>query len=196
MSVATANSVPSVQDTLASANDLLASHHALLTRLRAEQQNRLHDLRSIPWDSIPSLGSGSSTSKAENDAGPSRSPSHSPTLSINTLREPHDLLNFPMIPSPSPSPAHSTSSSLPSSPRLGVSQLPPKPKAYRSDLPPAKRARVARYTNYIPEEETIRNDYSQRYVDGGEWPQNWVLGADPDKRFEEYVSSHNLKLEI
>lgn len=56
---------------------------------------------------------------------------------------------------------------------------------FRADLPPAKRARVARYKNYVPEEETIRNDYSQRYVDGGEWPQNWVLGADPEHRFEE-----------
>ncbi|KAJ7490506.1 hypothetical protein FB451DRAFT_1361362 [Mycena latifolia] len=50
----------------------------------------------------------------------------------------------------------------------------------RADSPPAKRALVARYKNYVPEEETIRNDYSQRYVDGREWPQNWVLGADPD----------------
>lgn len=55
----------------------------------------------------------------------------------------------------------------------------------RPDLPPAKRARVQRYKNYVPEEETIRNDYSQRYVDGGEWPQNWVQGAEPERRFEE-----------
>jgi mRNA (2'-O-methyladenosine-N6-)-methyltransferase len=46
--------------------------------------------------------------------------------------------------------------------------------------------------NYVPEEETIRNDYSQRYVDTGEWPQNWVLGADPDKRFEEYPKQQRL----
>jgi len=64
----------------------------------------------------------------------------------------------------------------------------PPPRVIRSDLPPAKRARVQRYPNYVPEEETIRNDYSQRYVDGGEWPQNWVLGAEPERRFEEYVS--------
>ena len=57
--------------------------------------------------------------------------------------------------------------------------------AFRPDLPPAKRQRALRYTHYSPEEETIRNDYSQRYVDGGEWPQNWVLGAEPEKRFEE-----------
>ena len=177
--------VPSVQETLASANDLLASHSALIARLRTEQQARLRDLKSIPWDQISFSTGGSSTSKTDNDGSNSRSPSNSPTLSMNVLREPSEFLNFPLIPSPSPSPAQSPSSSAPSSPRQGILQLPPKPKAYRSDLPPAKRARVARYDNYVPEEETIRNDYSQRYVDGGEWPQNWVLGADPDKRFEE-----------
>ncbi|KIM81933.1 hypothetical protein PILCRDRAFT_29225, partial [Piloderma croceum F 1598] len=62
----------------------------------------------------------------------------------------------------------------------------------RSDLPPVKRARVARYASYVPEEETIRNDYSQRYVDGGEWPQNWVLGAEPEHRFEEYPKQQRL----
>lgn len=91
---------------------------------------------------------------------------------------PHDILNIPLIPSPLPSPPLSRSPSP---------SLPPKPKPFRADLPPAKRARVARYDNYVPEEETIRNDYSARYVDTGEWPQNWVLGADPDHRFEEYV---------
>ncbi|KIP10153.1 hypothetical protein PHLGIDRAFT_39604, partial [Phlebiopsis gigantea 11061_1 CR5-6] len=69
---------------------------------------------------------------------------------------------------------------------------PPRPKPYRPDLPPAKRARVTRYDNYVPEEETIRNDYSQRYVDGGEWPQDWVLGADPEHRFEEYPKQQRL----
>ncbi len=55
----------------------------------------------------------------------------------------------------------------------------------RDDLSAEKRERAIRYQNYSPEEETIRNDYSQRYVDGGEWPQNWVLGAEPEHRFEE-----------
>ena len=91
---------------------------------------------------------------------------------------PQSILNVPLIPSPQPSPPQSRSPS-PSLP-------PPKQRIYK-DLPPAKRARVARYENYVPEEETIRNDYSQRYVDGGEWPQNWVLGADPEHRFEECV---------
>ncbi|KAL0952732.1 hypothetical protein HGRIS_006963 [Hohenbuehelia grisea] len=62
----------------------------------------------------------------------------------------------------------------------------------RADLPPAKRARVARYRNYVPEEETIRNDYSQRYVDSGEWPQNWVIGTEPERRFEEYPKQRRL----
>lgn len=93
------------------------------------------------------------------------------------------LLSLPLIPSPSPSP--------PSSPTIQpVSQS--RQIKHRADLPPAKRARVSRYRNYVPEEETIRNDYSQRYVDGGEWPQNWVLGAEPEHRFEEYPKQHRL----
>lgn len=90
---------------------------------------------------------------------------------------PQDLLKLLLIPSPSPSP----SPSPPSSPLLAQR---PKP-SQRPDLPPDKRARVARYLNYVPEEETIRNDYSQRYVDSGEWPQNWVVGAELERRFEE-----------
>lgn len=92
---------------------------------------------------------------------------------------PVDVLNLPLIPSPCPSPPVSP----PSEPVSPVS--PKRTKPLRPDLPPAKRVRAARYVNYVPEEETIRNDYSQRYVDGGEWPQNWVLGAEPERRFEE-----------
>jgi len=58
-------------------------------------------------------------------------------------------------------------------------------KPVRNDIPETKRARVDRYKSYVPEEETIRNDYSQRYVDSGSYPQNWVLGAEPERRFEE-----------
>lgn len=47
----------------------------------------------------------------------------------------------------------------------------------RNDLPEAKRARMAKYANYVPEEETIRNDYSQHYVDSGFYPQNYILGT-------------------
>ncbi|CAG7851376.1 N6-adenosine-methyltransferase subunit METTL14 {ECO:0000250/UniProtKB:Q3UIK4}; AltName: Full=Methyltransferase-like protein 14 [Serendipita indica DSM 11827] len=62
----------------------------------------------------------------------------------------------------------------------------------RTDLPPEKMEKVKRYHNYIPEEETIRNDYSQQYVDGGDWPQNWVLGAELEHRFEEYPKQRRL----
>jgi len=95
---------------------------------------------------------------------------------------PHELLRLPLIPSPPPSPP--INDSPPSTPLAKPHHL---QQQYRADLPPPKRARVARYQNYVPEEETIRNDYSQRYVDGGEWPQNWVLGAEPEHRFEECV---------
>ncbi|KAG2143861.1 MT-A70-domain-containing protein [Suillus cothurnatus] len=96
---------------------------------------------------------------------------------------PNELANLPLIDSPAPSPLHSP----PSSP-----QLAPRTRPQRQDLQPAKRARVARYANYVPEEETIRNDYSQRYVDSGEWPQNRVLGAEPSRRFEEYPKQQRL----
>ncbi|KAJ3727695.1 MT-A70-domain-containing protein [Lentinula raphanica] len=94
-----------------------------------------------------------------------------------------ELLRLPLIPSPA---------SAPSSPTEEVPPQQNKAPPLRSDLPPAKRARAARYMNYVPEEETIRNDYSQRYVDGGEWPQNWVLGAEPEHRFEEYPKQQRL----
>lgn len=135
---------------IASANDLLAAHSALVNRVRLSQKTRRRQLRALP----------------------------SP---------PQAALSVSLIPSPQPSPPASRSTSP---------SLPPKPQPYRADLPPAKRARLARYDNYVPEEETIRNDYSQRYVDGGEWPQDWVLGADPDHRFEEYVSRLNLVREF
>ncbi|KAI6046627.1 MT-A70-domain-containing protein [Pisolithus marmoratus] len=96
---------------------------------------------------------------------------------------PSELLNLPLVPSPLPSPSPS--------PPLPNNEPQPEPQ-YRPDLPPAKRARLARYSNYVPEEETIRNDYSQRYVDGGEWPQNWVVGAEPERRFEEYPKQQRL----
>ncbi|KAI9057521.1 MT-A70-domain-containing protein [Trametes sanguinea] len=131
---------------LASANELLAAHSALLSRIRTSQRNFRKQLKSLP----------------------------SP---------PTEILKLPLIPTPPRSP----SPSPPSSPLIT-----PAPKPSRPDLPPAKRARLARYNNYVPEEETIRNDYSQRYVDGGEWPQNWVLGADPEHRFEEYPKQQRL----
>ncbi|KAJ7041199.1 MT-A70-domain-containing protein [Mycena alexandri] len=98
---------------------------------------------------------------------------------------PAEILELPLIQSPPPSPVDQDSP--PASPDSNL-----RGPHFRADLPPAKRARVARYKNYVPEEETIRNDYSQRYVDGGEWPQNWVLGADPEHRFEEYPKQQRL----
>ena len=129
----------SVTDCLSSANDLLAAHASLVSRVRTSQKYHRRQLAALP----------------------------SP---------PQSLLKLDLLPSPPASP----SLSPPSSPVLQ-----PKQRVVRPDLPPVKKARVAKYQNYIPEEETIRNDYSQRYVDGGEWPQNWVLGADPARRFEE-----------
>ena len=102
---------------------------------------------------------------------------------LRTLPSPPlSILNLSTIPSPKPSPPPSP----PSSPHLLPRRKPP-----RADLQPPKRARAIQYENYVPEEETIRNDYSQRYVDGGEWPQNWVLGAEPERRFEEFVHSRS-----
>ena len=129
----------SVTDCLSSANDLLAAHASLVSRVRTSQKYHRRQLVALP----------------------------SP---------PQSLLKLDPLPSPPPSP----SLSPPGSPVLQSKQ-----RAVRPDLPPAKKARVAKYQNYVPEEETIRNDYSQRYVDGGEWSQNWVLGADPARRFEE-----------
>ncbi|KAG5650969.1 hypothetical protein H0H81_010358 [Sphagnurus paluster] len=97
---------------------------------------------------------------------------------------PQELLRLPLIPSPPSSPISDDSPPCSPGPR--------NQDILRVDLPPAKRARLARYANYVPEEETIRNDYSQRYVDAGDWPQNWVLGAEPEHRFEEYPKQQRL----
>jgi mRNA (2'-O-methyladenosine-N6-)-methyltransferase len=132
----------STMEIIGSANELLATHSALIKNVRLSQQQHRRQLHSL----------------------------HSP---------PHELLKLPLIPTPPPSPP--INDSPPASP-ISKPQQP-----LRTDLPPAKRARVARYANYVPEEETIRNDYSQRYVDSGDWPQNWVLGAEPERRFEECV---------
>ncbi|EKM61498.1 uncharacterized protein PHACADRAFT_82400 [Phanerochaete carnosa HHB-10118-sp] len=143
----------STAECIASANDLLAAHSALLAHVCTNQRAHRRQLRTLP--SPPQL-----------------------------------ILNVPLVPSPQPSPPPPSSSRSPSPSRSPG--LPPRPAPYRPDLPAAKRARMARYGNYVPEEETIRNDYSQRYVDGGEWPQNWVLGADPERRFEEYPKQQRL----
>ncbi|KAG8909667.1 hypothetical protein FRC01_006807, partial [Tulasnella sp. 417] len=102
---------------------------------------------------------------------------------------PNSLLSLPLLPSPPLSPPTS-----PPTQKRSVFQQPQQPARPipRPDLPPAKQAKMARYPNYVPEEETIRNDYSQRYVDAGEWPQNWVQGAEPERRFEEYPKQQRL----
>lgn len=130
----------STSELLSEANEILASHAALLDRVRASQQNFRRQLQTL------------------------QSP-------------PEELLKLPTVPS-SPLLTPDDDSPL-------QSPLVKQEDSDRSDLPPAKKARLARYCNYVPEEETIRNDYSQRYVDGGEWPQNWVIGAEPEHRFEE-----------
>ncbi|EPQ55761.1 MT-A70-domain-containing protein [Gloeophyllum trabeum ATCC 11539] len=146
-SASTTTVATTTTECLASANDILAAHAALIARVKSSQAARRRHLQSLP----------------------------SP---------PHELVRLPLIPTPS----QSRSPSPPSTPDLP----PQKPREIRPDLPPAKRARLARYRNYVPEEETIRNDYSQRYVDGGEWPQNWVIGAEPERRFEEYPKQQRL----
>ncbi|KAL1678755.1 MT-A70-domain-containing protein [Schizophyllum commune] len=106
------------------------------------------------------------------------------------ISPPEELTKLPLIPEHrTPSPTPESSETPPPEPPAWQQE---EPAATRKDLPPAKRARMKRYRNYVPEEETIRNDYSQRYVDGGEWPQNWVQGADPDRRHDEYPKQHRL----
>ncbi|KAF8642947.1 hypothetical protein AX16_009334 [Volvariella volvacea WC 439] len=140
----TASVLTSTTEAISSANDLLAAHSALISKIRHTQQDNRRQLHTL----------------------------HTP---------PHELLRLPLIPASPPSPTDDD-----------VPEPGPSKQVQRTDLPPGKRARVARYKNYVPEEETIRNDYSQRYVDGGEWPQNWVLGADPEHRFEEYPKQQRL----
>ncbi|KAJ8463522.1 hypothetical protein ONZ45_g17552 [Pleurotus djamor] len=144
--------VATTTEIISAANDTLAAHAALVSRIRAEQLEFRRELNTLP----------------------------SP---------PQEILRLPLIPSP---PASPTSERFSPPPTLSPKEQHLQKQLQRTDLPPAKRARVARYRNYVPEEETIRNDYSQRYVDGGEWPQNWVLGTDPERRFEEYPKQRRL----
>ncbi|KAJ7579060.1 MT-A70-domain-containing protein [Mycena floridula] len=106
----------------------------------------------------------------------------------NLIDVPWDLVDLPVLASPALTPPDSP----PSYSEQNHAQIRREKMLARTDLPPAKLARLARYANYVPEEETIRNDYSQRYVDGGEWPQNWVLGAEIERRFEEYPKQQRL----
>ncbi|KAG9004047.1 hypothetical protein FRB90_011080, partial [Tulasnella sp. 427] len=102
---------------------------------------------------------------------------------------PRSLLSLSLLPSPPLFPPTS-----PPTQKRSVYQQPQHPARPipLPELPKAKQAKMARYPNYVPEEETIRNDYSQRYFDSGEWPQNWVQGAEPERRFEKYLRQQRL----
>lgn len=156
----------SSSSTLASANALLKSHIALLDHARSVQQARRNELQSLFSQRIlsPCVDS----------------PPDSPLEDDNV-----DVLRLPLVP------VSRLGDDLYDDGHSDLDEhdepMPESPEITRMDLPPAKRARMKRYKNYVPEEETIRNDYSLRYLNGGEWPQNWVLGAEPERRFEEYV---------
>jgi hypothetical protein len=96
-------------------------------------------------------------------------------------------VDFPEIPTPPRTPTPSLNSERDDAgPSIHVSSPARQAESSkRANLPPDKKARMRKYRNYVPEEETIRNDYSQHYVDSGEWPQNWILGAALEDRFEE-----------
>lgn len=155
----------STANILSRANDLLASHSVLLTQVRDRQRANRRALRNFV----------------------NNAPSSQDTSSLDTL------LNLPLLPTPEASPPGSRASSPELAGPSRVSQVVhPHPRQVRPDLSVAKRARCARYKNYVPEEETIRNDYSQHYVDSGDWPQNWIVGAEMERRFEEYVSNNHI----
>ena len=46
--------------------------------------------------------------------------------------------------------------------------------------------------NYIPEEETIRNDLTERYIQTGEFGSNYIQGAAEGEICEEYVPPFNV----
>ncbi|WAR59547.1 hypothetical protein PtB15_11B187 [Puccinia triticina] len=63
----------------------------------------------------------------------------------------------------------------------------PRPAAAAKELSSKKRhKRLAYGQNYIPEEETIRNDYSLHYVLTGSRPQNHIQNTALETRFAEY----------
>lgn len=100
-------------------------------------------------------------------------------------------VSLPDLPNRSPSPEVQTPSNVPKNMRDDYIEKERERQLRRTDLDKDKMAKVRRYRNYVPEEETIRNDYSQQCVDGGQWPQNWVLGAELERRFEEQVCMFN-----
>lgn len=151
----------STAEILSRASDLLASHSALLAQARESQRSHRRVLRNLL----------------------NNAPSSQDTSSLEAI------INLPLLATPQASPpvSRSPSPDAHAGPSRVTQVVHPHPRVVRPDLPISKKARCARYANYVPEEETIRNDYSQHYVDGGEWPQNWVVGAEMERRFEECV---------
>lgn len=154
---------------LTSSNDLLAEHDALIERLEAAQQR--HRAISSRFSSPTFSG------LATRPVLPSRSPRRR-KRSIDSVDSDDTVSEV----------AEPLFASAPQS----YNSTHPQARNLRPDLPPIKRLRALRYQNYSPEEETIRNDYSQQYVDGGDWPQNFVQGAEPERRFEEYATPDQL----
>lgn len=152
-------------EVLTSANVLLEKHDALVEKLEAAQQR--HRAISSRFSSPAFSG------LASRPILPSRSPRRRKRSldSADSDETVSETVRFSFDSRPQSS--HSTC---------------PQSRNLRPDLPPLKRLRGLRYHNYSPEEETIRNDYSQQYVDGGDWPQNFVQGAEPERRFEEYAT--------
>lgn len=153
----------SVTATLASANDLLAYHSTLIDDVRRKQREHRRVLEFVaPDTSFPAI--------PPSDI----SPPPSPLASSSKVTLDSDIYG-----------AQKSMNGVTNG--TGAHGLPARPTALvaKKELTPAKAARAARYKKYVPEEETIRNDYSQHYVDSGEWPQNFVLGAEPELRFEE-----------
>lgn len=155
---------------LSAAHALLETHHTLLQQVRSTQRHNRDALRSyLRKHPTPSVDADSSSLEHLLELPLLRTPHHSP---LNSSKE------VDGVDEDDEDDDGDLASEV-------ASVVRPHPREVRPDLPPAKKARCARYENYIPEEETIRNDYCQRYVDGGEWPQNWVVGAEMERRFEE-----------
>ncbi|KAM0749171.1 MT-A70-domain-containing protein [Meredithblackwellia eburnea MCA 4105] len=57
---------------------------------------------------------------------------------------------------------------------------------------PTKNKRENWGNSYVPEEDSIRNDYSNHYVRTGSRPQNHLRGADLEHRFAEYPKLSSL----
>ena len=55
------------------------------------------------------------------------------------------------------------------------------PVAADAEAGPSKR----NIPNYVPEEETIRNDLTERYIESGEFGSNYILGAEESEICEE-----------